>query len=257
MTATMRVILADDEAMARKRLTRLLRELPDVEIIAEYDNGADALARIAQGGVDVVLLDIHMPGLDGLATLRLLPDDGPYVIFCTAHAEHALDAFDAGAIDYVLKPVEAERLSKALSRARLREVRQRFREEISRHRVQSVPRIPVPTRDGIVLLDPANIRHLSLEGELLTIATTQGRYLSDSTLQELESRLPRSFMRVHRRALLNLERVVRLEPCETGGFVARTDGGDGVVVSRQAARELRRMLGMARRTAEADDDPDE
>jgi two-component system LytT family response regulator len=88
------------------------------------------------------------------------------------------------------------------------------------------------------------VSHAVLDGELVTIVSAQGDYLTDMSLQELEEKLPSSFMRVHRRALLNLEQVVRLEPAESGGFLARTVRGDGVVVSRQAARELRRTLGL-------------
>ena len=115
-------------------------------------------------------------------------------------------------------------------------------------------RIPIPTRDGIVLVDPGRISHATLEEQLVTIVTTQGRYLSCATLQELESKLPPCFMRVHRRTLLNLEHVARLEPSETGGFVAHTAEGNDVVVSRQAARELRRMLGMSKVSSDESDE---
>lgn len=249
-TTPLRVLIADDEAMARKRLLRLLAALPDVQIAGECADGDEVLDRVRAGGVDVVLLDIEMPGLSGLDALALLPADGPVVIFCTAHAQHAVAAFDVGAIDYLLKPIEAARLRKALDRARSHEARRRFAEELERRRapaaaVASVSRLALETREGIVLLDPRQVTHAQLEGELVTVYTTTARYFCASALGDLEARLPaETFVRVHRRALLNLSHVVRLEACETGGFIARTAGGHVVEVSRQAARDLRRRLGL-------------
>ena len=256
MSERLRVLVADDEPMARKRLLRLLKGVADVEIAGEAEDGAQVLQKVKDGGVDAVLLDIQMQGLTGLEAMRLMPADGPYVIFCTAHSEHAVDAFDAGAIDYLLKPVEAARLEKALQRARDRGAIERFKGEAARQRTLApgLSRLPVPTRNGIVLVDPKEVSHAVLDGELVTLSTAQGDFLTDASLQELQARLPDSFMRVHRRALLNLAQVVRLEPCETGGFLARTARGDGVQVSRQAARELRRMLGLRKAPDSEDGD---
>lgn len=256
MIPVLRVLVADDELMARKRLLRLLAEIPGVTAQGECKNATQVLQQVAGGDVDVVLLDISMPGLTGMEALRLLPADGPYVIFCTAHAEHAVEAFDAGALDYLLKPIEAGRLQKALDRARSQESLRRFRAEVTEQKAKrSVDRLAIPTRNGIVLLDPQQISHAQLDGELVTIASAQGDYLTDLSLQELEEKLPSDFMRVHRRALLNLRQVACLEPMDTGGFLARTMRGDGVLVSRQSARELRRMLGL--RKGQNDDDSDD
>jgi two-component system LytT family response regulator len=204
-----------------------------------------------------VLLDIQMPELTGIEALQLFPADGPVVIFCTAHTAHAVAAFDVGAIDYLLKPVEAPRLHKALARARDRDARRRYRDELARLTApvpapmpvseRPLARLALPTRQGIVLLDPAQMSHAELDGELVTIYSAEGQYLSALSLQELESRLPADrFARVHRRAIVNLEQVVRLEPNEVGGFTARMRGGQTVEVSRQAARDLRRRLGLPR-----------
>lgn len=250
MSEKLRVLVADDELLARKRLLRLLTAIPEVEVCGECQDGASVLARVASGGVDLVLLDIQMPGLSGLEAMELFPLDGPYVIFCTAHPDHAVQAFDAGAVDYLLKPISAARLHKALQRAQARDAPRRFRAELERHRAsdgngEPLRRLPISTRQGIVLVDPRQITHAVLDGELVTIFTTQGQYLTDFSLQELEEKLePGSFERVHRRALLNLEYVARLEPVDTGGYVARTLGGHAVDVSRQAARQLRRRLGL-------------
>ncbi|HEY0714342.1 MAG TPA: LytTR family DNA-binding domain-containing protein [Polyangia bacterium] len=252
----LRVLVVDDEATARRRLMRLLEAMPDVRLAGECADADEALERIRAGGVDLVLLDVQMPGLSGLDALALWPVDGPIVIFCTAHAEHAVAAFDVGAIDYLLKPVDAGRLRKALDRAREAEVLQRFRAEAERQRGMRKPsqgddplpaRLPLETRQGIVLLAPAEISHAQLDGALVTVYTKRGPFLCDLTLQDLEASLaPHGFVRVHRRALLNLARVVRLEPEETGGFLARTDDGHAVEVSRQSARDLRKRLGLRR-----------
>jgi two-component system LytT family response regulator len=251
----LRVLIADDEQVARKRLTRLLSALPEVELVGECTDGAEVLERIRAGGVDVVLLDIQMPHLTGMEALQLFPADGPYVIFCTAHPDHAVEAFDAGAVDYLLKPIEPGRLQKAVERARDREARARFQQELGQHHLPAaLDRLPVSTRQGILLIDPSTITHAQLGDELVTVFTLTGEHLTDATLQELQARLPaQQFERVHRRALLNLSHVQRLEPLETGGFVARTVRGHAVEVSRQAARELRKRLGLKR--AREDEEP--
>jgi two-component system, LytTR family, response regulator len=250
---SLRVLVADDEAVARKRLLRLLTAMPDVTLVGECADAHEVLDRVRREPIDVVLLDIQMPELTGIEALHLFPADGPTVIFCTAHTAHAIAAFDVGAIDYLLKPIEAARLRKALERAREHEARRRFRDELVRQqdpaRAAPAPppldRLALPTRQGVVLLDPREVIQAVLDGELVTVYTRDAQYLSALSLQELESRLPgERFARVHRRALVNLEHVVRLEPTEVGGYTARTTGGHAVEVSRQAARELRRRLGL-------------
>jgi len=230
----LRVLVADDEAVARRRLVRLLAAVPDVDLAGECASGEETLTRVARGDVDVVLLDIQMPGLSGVEALHLLPPDGPAVVFVTAHPDHALAAYDGGAVDYLLKPVEAARLAKSLERVRARGERRSRR---------AAPRLALPTRRGIVLIDPASISHAVLANELVTIHSADGEWSTDLPLSELHARVP-ELTRVHRTALLNLAHVARLEPLETGGFVARTKGGESVVVSRQCARELRRTLGL-------------
>ncbi|KFE65285.1 LytR/AlgR family response regulator transcription factor [Hyalangium minutum] len=254
MSQSLRVLIADDELLARKRLARLLSAMPEVKVCGEAADGEAVLAAARAGGLDVILLDIHMPGLSGLDALSLLPEDGPGVILCTAHAEHAVDAFEYGAVDYVLKPVEAARLQKALERARARMSPKEGAQEPTRGQAtgsKGLARLPIPTRQGIVLVDPETISHATLEGELVTVFTTQGEFLTDFTLNELADKLPvEGFQRVHRRALLNLAHVTRLEPLETGGYIAKTAKGHSVEVSRQSARELRRMLGLRKGTDE-------
>jgi two-component system LytT family response regulator len=261
--APLRVLLADDELLARRRLARLLAAIPDVELVAECVDAEQALARLRLGGVDVALLDIHMPGLSGIDVLAALgadaardsTQDPPLVVFCTAHQDHAIDAFEGGATDYLLKPIELARLQKAIERARAR--RTPPREGASTPPRPASPtshgpsRLAIETHQGILLLDPMRITHAVLEGALVTIVTLDGEHVTELSLQDLERRLSGlgdgqdgRFVRVHRRALLALEHVVRLDPIETGGLLAHTVRGHVVEVSRQAARALRRQLGV-------------
>jgi two-component system LytT family response regulator len=241
----LKVLIADDEAMARQRLERLLKMLPDVTLVKSCESAEDVLEEIRVHSVDVLLLDIRMPGLSGLEAAQLLPEPRPYIIFCTAHRDHAVEAFDTGAVDYLLKPVDAARLRRALDRA----ARRSLPSNASR-----VEQLPVATRGGIRLLRPEDITHVILDGELATVFTATERLLTDATLQELHDKLaPFGFERVHRRALLHLGRVARLIPLETGGLLAHIRPGQEVEVSRQVARELRRRLGL-RRAREDDGD---
>lgn len=240
-SATLQVLIADDELLARRRLARLLAALPGVALVGECSSGQELLATLArrEHEVDLVLLDIHMPGLTGLETGALLPEDGPYIIFITAHEEHALAAFDLGAVDYLLKPIDAVRLGKALQRAR-----RRLGAQASAPAAELV-RLPVSTRQGIRLIDPRELSHATFDGELVTLHTRGGPLLTDFSLQDLEERLPAgTFERVHRRALINLEQLACLDPLDTGGYTARMQDGGLVPISRQAARRLRRRLGL-------------
>lgn len=225
-----RVLIADDELLARKRLQRLLGALPGVEIVGEVQDGGEVLAAVRRGGVDVVLLDIHMPGLSGVEAMQLWPTDGPAIVFTTAHAEHALAAFEGGAIDYVLKPVDAGRLQKALERVR------------GRRASPPADRLALATRNGVVVLAAPEILAAVIDGATVTVHTDRGPFFTDVPLAELEARL--GLRRVHRRALLHLDRVLRFEDNEVGGYTAVLPGGLKVEVSRAVARELRRAWGM-------------
>lgn len=241
----LRVAVADDEMIARKRAARLVQALPAVALVGAYASADELLAAIADVKVDVLLLDIQMPGLSGLDATALLPDDGPEVVFATAHPEHAVEAFELGAVDYVLKPIEAGRLGKAIERARARVL---LRAEVAPPSPEGprLDRIAVNTREGIVLIDPLEVSHAVFDGTLVTLHTAAGdAHLVDGTLQDLQGRLPDDrFERVHRRALVNLRRVAVLKPRPTGGYVAETKDGGQVPVSRQSARKLRRWLGL-------------
>lgn len=241
MSLSLRVLVCDDELIARRRASRLLSEQAGVQIVAECASGDEVLAVLAVEDVDLVVLDINMPGMTGIETVMKMPEDRPYLIFLTAHPEHAVSAFDLGATDYLLKPVDDARLKKALDRAR-----RQLDAPLPRgtHEAPLV-RLAIATKTGVVLLGPDEVTHAVFDGQLVTVHTRDRAILSDATLQELEDRLSAPhFERVHRRAIVNLLHVERLEPVLSGGYVARIAGGKSVDVSRQAARRLRRRLGI-------------
>ncbi|MFO0651675.1 MAG: LytTR family DNA-binding domain-containing protein [Polyangiales bacterium] len=242
--SALRVLIADDEEMARRRLRRLLAELPDVAVVAECASGDAALSVLEAIEVDVAVLDVQMPGLTGLDVSETAAELGVEVIFATAHREHAVTAFERGAIDYVLKPVEAERLSVAIERARARITPHRATREAD---ATTAPpeRIAVEVSGDVRLFAVAEVACAMLEGELVRLRVGDELLWTTLTLQELEARLVgRDFLRVHRRAIVNLAHVDRLRPLPTGGYIARTRQGDEVPVSRQEARRLRQRLGI-------------
>jgi two-component system LytT family response regulator len=244
VTLALRVLVCDDELIARRRAARLLSAQPGVEVVAECASGGEVLARLAAEDVDLVVLDIHMPGMTGLETVLQMPEDRPYLIFLTAHPEHAVAAFDVGATDYLVKPVDEVRLKKALDRARRQLDAPLGRD--AHDAAAPLARLAIATRTGVVLLGPDEVTHAVFDGQLVTVHTRDRAILADATLQELEQRLSAPhFERVHRRAIVNLLHVERLEPVLSGGYVARIAGGKSVDVSRQAARRLRRRLGIA------------
>jgi two-component system LytT family response regulator len=239
VTLALRVLVCDDELIARRRASRMLSEQAGVEVVAECASGDELLARLATEDVDLVVLDINMPGMTGIETVMRMPEDRPYLIFLTAHPEHAVEAFDLGATDYLLKPVDDARLGKALDRAR-RQL------DAPVPRGAPLARLAIATKAGVVLIGPDEVTHAIFDGQLVTVHTRDRAFLSDATLQELEDRLSAPhFERVHRRAIVNLLHVERLEPVVSGGYIARVAGGKTVDVSRQAARRLRRRLGIA------------
>lgn len=244
----LRVLICDDELMARRRVLRLLGEIDGIESTIECESGEEVLAKLHEQDVDVAVLDIDMPGLSGLETVMQMPEERPYVIFLTAHPEHAVQAFDVGAVDYVLKPVDDARLAKALDRAR------QFLDQGGDHHASKadshglarpLERLAIATHGGAALVSAAEVTHATFDGALVTVHTKSREILTDDSLQDLEGKLPPGpFERVHRRAIVNLDHVDRLESVGSGGYVACLSTGKRVDVSRQSARRLRRRLGL-------------
>ncbi|MEZ4319625.1 MAG: LytTR family DNA-binding domain-containing protein [Myxococcota bacterium] len=255
---TVRVAVADDEMLARKRIVRLLEALGTVEIAAECEDGAAVLRAVAEGDIDALFLDIHMPGLTGTEVADLLGPSGPLVVFLTAHADHAVRAFETGAVDYLLKPADAARVRRAVERveARLTDrpsgssgLTERPGEPSGLAPVESGPpgRLALPTHNGAVLVDLAAVSHAVIDGMSVVVHAGGRKHFTDLRLADLERRLPASgFLRVHRQAIVSIAHLERLEDTDSGGYVAHLSDGSTVAVSRAAARQIRRDWALPR-----------
>ncbi len=251
MTNVLRVALADDEPLARARLGRLLREA-GCEVAAELSDGPSLLAWLKEGhDVDALFLDIQMPGLSGLEVMAELSDghECPPVVFVTAFSEHAVRAFEAEALDYILKPLSAERLEKSLARLRQGGTRRRTAGEL-KSILSGQPRFPVKAGDGYVFLDLKRTTHFEVEEEVVYAhAPIQGklqRYRTDWTsLAEVEEAFPSAgLLRIQRHLLLRPEAVLGLRPLEGGRAAVRVAEGVDLEVSRSVTPKMKELLGL-------------
>jgi two-component system response regulator AlgR len=245
----LRILVVDDEAPARERLRRLIEDNGDHEVIGEAANGQDAIALAARHNPDVVLLDIRMPGIDGIETAGHLNalDTPPAVVFTTAFDEYAIDAFDARAIGYVLKPVRRERLERALEHAA------RITGQVLRNLAETTEltgqRRHVCTREhGQLRLIPiTDIRYFNADQKYVTVHHSGGESLIDDALKALEEEFADHFVRIHRNALVALEQIDHLQKTDDGKTVVvlrgdNNEGGDALAVSRRHQADVRRRL---------------
>ena len=238
---TLRVVIVDDEPPARARLRRFLKALPDVELIAECGDGASAVQTIESSSPDLVLLDVQMPELDGFEVLRALDMPRlPAVIFVTAFDKYAVRAFEVHALDYLVKPVEVERLGEALAHARRRIAEHRsatagladLLRELRSDRTY-VTRLPVRSDGRIKVIELADVDWLSAADNYVTLHAGGREYLVRDTIAAIERRLdPRSFVRVHRSTIVRLDRIVELLPDGHGDFEVRLKDGTRLGMSR-------------------------
>ena len=254
MAAPLRVLIVDDEPLARARTRRLLEGLPDVAVAGEAGSAAEARERIVAAAPDVLLLDIQMPGEDGFALIASL-ERRPAVVFVTAFDHYAVRAFEENAVDYLLKPFRPERLAAALERARHDLDRP---EELSRRLAQllggldrapaspHLERFTVRVGARQLILKSEEVLWFGAEEKLVFAATAADRHYVNFTLDQLERRLdPRRFTRVHRSAIVNLDHAAALRPAFAGTYRLQLDDGarTEIPVSRARARALRQRLG--------------
>ena len=232
------VLIVDDEQPARDRLRRLLEPMTDFAAAGEARNGAEALERIRELTPDIVLLDISMPGMDGMALAHVLQDSGaaPAIVFCTAYQDQALHAFEVEAVDYVVKPVRAERLEKALEKA-VRFLGAESQAEEETHFLRS-------TVGGKVVLTPiARVICLMAEDKYTTVIHEKGSTVVDESLTELENCYPAYFFRVHRNALISRKHLRGLERTPDGHTHVMLSGTERKPeVSRRNVSALRKLL---------------
>ncbi|HRM00007.1 MAG TPA: LytTR family DNA-binding domain-containing protein [Acidovorax sp.] len=246
----MNILIVDDEALARSRLRTLLSDCADTQrfTVAEAASAADTLAQLGPTGgraFDLVLLDIHMPGQNGLAlahTLQTLPHP-PAVVFVTAHADHAVSAFELDAVDYLTKPVRRERLQQALAKA----------QRSTRPAPAPVPSVPegevllIQDRGRTERLPLVEVLYFKAEQKYVTVRTAARSYIMDGALSELESRFAPRFLRIHRNALVARRAVRALEkhydPEEGEGWAVRLQGSTELLaVSRRQVAAVREEL---------------
>lgn len=247
----MRALIVDDEPPARNLLQEYLEDVPEIEVIDECGTGRDAIEAINTQQPDLVFLDVQMPGLDGFDVLERI-DVLPDIIFSTAYDEYAIQAFDAGAVDYLLKPYSRDRFQKAVRRALDRQRRDNDKyadrlasllQEVRDTGADAPDRIYVRHGEKIIPVDPEEIRWIEAAGDYSELHTEEKTYLSSSGIGELEDRLdPSRFMRVHRSHIVAFPAIDHLYSDGSGGYQAVLDDGTRVRVSRSYASEIRERL---------------
>ena len=238
----LRVLVVDDEPLARERLSHLVEELPGVELAGVAASGQEALLHAGRLRPEVVLLDIRMPGMDGLETARHLArmPEPPAVIFTTAFEQHALAAFDAQAAGYLLKPVRLDKLQEALDRARRPTRAQLVR--IAEGTGGARTRIAVRARDELKLIPVDDIICFIAEQKYTTLRHVSGEELIEEPLKALEEEFPGRFVRVHRNALVAVSHIECLERDPDGHQRVRLRGGGTLAVSRRLATDVAKAL---------------
>ncbi|MGH9387447.1 MAG: LytR/AlgR family response regulator transcription factor [Vicinamibacterales bacterium] len=251
---TTRVLLVDDEAVARRRMRRYLASESTITIVGECADGRSAVTAIRTLRPDVVLLDVQMPELDGFAVLyELSPSEWPAVIFVTAFDRYALRAFDLHAIDYLLKPFTRDRFALALARAK---ARLRDRESDDKllalaEQLRAAPRAPsrvaVRSRNRIVVIDWADVDWIEAADNYVKLHVGRVEYLLRNTLAALEKQLDsHQFVRVHRSSMVRIDRITELVPETHGDFTLRLRDGSAIALSRTFRERAERALGWDR-----------
>jgi two-component system response regulator AlgR len=241
----MKVLVVDDEAPARERLRGMLGSIEECNVCGEAANGEEALAAAAAEQPDVMLMDIRMPGMDGMEAARhlLVMEQPPAIIFTTAYSDYALDAFETHAVDYLLKPVRQERLREALENAR-----RLTRAQASALQQASAPgrarsRLCVRQQGNLQLIPVADIRYFQADQKYVTVRTAEASVLIEETLKSLEEEFSSGFIRIHRNALVAVEYLCGLEKSANGHFSVRLQGIDErLEVSRRHIAAVRKRV---------------
>lgn len=250
---SIRVLLSDDEALARERLRSLLQDEPDLEIVAECGDGNSTIALIKREKPDLVFLDVQMPEVDGFGVVSALQRDHlPLTVFVTAYDRYAMKAFEVHALDYLLKPVGKERLNEALEHARKQLLHpsetmfQRRVLDMLAHleaRQKSPERIVIKSDGEIVCLKPQEIDWAESAGNYVCLHVGAATHILRETITALETRLGRQFLRVHRSTLVNVDRIKTLRPSLYGDYAILLRDGTKLTLSRGFRETVLRRLG--------------
>jgi len=248
----LRILIVDDERWARRRVASLLGDEPEVEIVGEAGNGDEAVKRILELRPDLVFLDIQMDRMDGFDVIDAVGVERmPMVVFATAFDHYAVRAFETHAVDYLLKPIDGNRLRESLGRARREIARDRNepRQQLGalldelRARTGFLKRIGVSSAGRISIVRVADVSWFEAAGNYVKLHVGDGEHLVRQTMKELQSRLdPEQFVRVHRSTIVNLDRVRELQPWFRGEQVLILDDETRITIGRRYREELVRML---------------
>jgi two-component system, LytTR family, response regulator len=245
----LRLLVVEDEPPARRRLRSLLEQHDDVAIVGEAAHGGEAVELIRTLHPDVVLLDVELPVANGFEVIDAVGAASmPAVIFVTAYDEYAIRAFEVHALDYLLKPVERERLRTALDRARARATPLRSATSLSRvvdemRQLPMLRRIPVRHADRIVFVDIADIDYVLAEGNYVRVRARGTTHLIRETLNAFEAKLrPHGFLRIHRGTLVQSDRIAELQPLFHGEYVVRLKDGTKLTSGRSYRDQIRGAL---------------
>jgi len=243
-----RTLIVDDEALARERLRQLLVNEPEIELVGECADGQEALEVIRRQAPDLIFLDIQMPELDGFGVLEALNGPQPVIVFVTAYDKFALRAFEVHAVDYLLKPVGAERFEAALVRARLR-VGTTATPEVNELAAAARPpgtyaeRLVVKDGAKVQIIPVAKLDYVEAQDDYVALASQGKKHLKQQTIASLEACLdPNCFVRIHRSYIVNLERVARIEPYGKDSRLAILGDGARLPVSRTGYARLQSLL---------------
>ena len=253
-TGTITTVIVDDEQLACEELSYLLREFPDVEIAATGNNGLEAVKLIESLEPDLVFLDVQMPGLDGLGVIRRLKESGiplPYFILATAYEQYAVEAFELETMDYLLKPVDKDRLALTVERARraITEKQKTFEPAVAAPGVRPAlqrTKILVKANNRNFIVDASDVIYATIDDGLITVVTTSVEGQSNyRTIEELQSNLDADvFWRVHRSFLVNINRIKEVIPWFKSSFQLKMDDKrqTEIPVSRVQTKRLRSLL---------------
>jgi two-component system, LytTR family, response regulator len=234
-----RVLIIDDEPLAREELDRLLADVRGVTVVGKCGNALDAIQAVRRERPDALFLDVQMPDVSGFELLAMLDEDlAPDVVFVTAHDAFALKAFEKNAVDYLLKPVEPERLAQAVEKLRLRR-RGDPRPSLA---APEITRIPCLAARAIKLVAVSDVEFVRSGEEGVFVVTAQGTYFTELTLNVLETRA--KLLRSHRQYLVNLDRIDEISLGDNSLGVIKTRSGETVPVSRRHLTRLRAALGL-------------
>ncbi len=240
-------VIVDDEELARAVIREMLRAHPEIDVLGECSNGFEAVKMVSERKPDLLFLDIQMPKLDGFEVLELI-GSGVAVIFVTAYDQHALRAFEVHAVDYLLKPVAADRFEVALERAK-----QRVGTPVSppvaelaataREPGHYAERIVVKDGTRVHIIPVAKLDYVEAEDDYVALASQGKKHLKQQTISSVEAMLdPKTFLRIHRSCIVNLERVAKVEPYGKDSHVAILSDGTRLPVSRAGYARLRTVL---------------